>query len=209
MARQGRLFEGAVFRQLRNLRTCLSALGVTLDEKQKEFVEWLESEAMSMSAEQRSYLFDAHGDERWRLTEVFPQILWTSIFVTCNSLFEHELLRVCNFMSWEIENPVKPKDLTGKGISQAQAYLKIVAGIEFPDQGEPWGEILKLKRIRNSIVHNGGKLDPSDKEVEKYIDENDLISLDNRRRIQLFDGFCDSVLDRYEEFFKLLFSKLP
>lgn len=59
----------------------------------------------------------------------------TSLFITCYSFIEHELVQICNLQHKRHNYKIKLKDLHGDGIKRAAEYLTKVADINFPNDG--------------------------------------------------------------------------
>jgi len=128
-----------------------------LDEKD-DFQKEVDDAASSISEEDKQDYYDFRSDDYWKLADVFPNILRTSLFVTTYSLFEHRLNRLCQDYQRERGLPLSVTDLTGSGIARAQAYIKKVLSIKFPDNLAEWKSMLLFNKMRNAFVHNEGIL---------------------------------------------------
>jgi len=99
------------------------------------------------------------------LEDIFPNILRRSFFVAIYSLIEMQLNEICH--ERKLPLPLeKVKKAPDRSIQRAKVYLMDVAKIRFPESSE-WEELLKYQKLRNCIVHNGGKLKGLPKKYEK------------------------------------------
>lgn len=101
----------------------------------------------------------------------------------------------------------------GDDIDKAKKYLKEIIKINFPNNDKNWEEITKFCKIRNLVVHNGGKLEKErNKEYEnlkKYIYKNSkLLKLGKREKILYKKEFIPHVLSTFQNFFRSLLSKI-
>jgi len=180
-----------------------------------------EEEAEVESQEGKDWLQDTYGDSRWNLSEIFPNILRTSLFTTCYSFFENELNLICELLQEKNECPVHylgnfDNGKEGKGIRRAQRYLKKIIKINFPDQSTAWTEILIYQAIRNIIVHNDGKLDNKEngrfkeifRRLEDYIKKKPSIHIDDFKRIQLSLDFILEMVTTIELFLNQLYESI-
>lgn len=88
-------------------------------------------------------------DEYWEyyLDEVaqykneFPKIMRNSLFVSVYSFLESKIVELC--VPHE-DTSLQLGDMRGKGIEQAELYLKKVIGLDFPYNSKEWHYIKKL-----------------------------------------------------------------
>ncbi len=196
---------------LDNLSKFAATLEDSLEYKQKELIYRVDKEASKLTKEQRDELYEFYEEDHWQLSEIFPNTLRFSLFVTCYSLLEHALVNLCNYLYRQHNYSIELNDLRGEGIFRAQTYLKKVGSVNFPDQTSSWTNIIAYNRIRNFIVHSEGRLDDSDKakKVESFINTNPSITLDQLKRIQLSKDFCPEVIETLKRFISELFEALP
>ena len=97
-------------------------------------------------------------------------------------------------------------DLNGKGVDRSTNYLEKVAGLDVHKTSKEWNHIKKIQKIRNLIVHQGGKLQDQHgnpiKDTIEYIDQMD--SLSGEHEVVINKGFLAYVVDSYKQYFKLL-----
>jgi hypothetical protein len=129
----------------------------------------------------------------YRYTIEFPNIMRTSLFLSCYAFLENHLLTMCKEIQRKKKLELAVDDLNHKGIVKAQVYLKKVVGLNFPDQSPEWNYIKKCNKIRNCIVHNGSLIDSNDKSLRNTIKSIHGIRIDNfflEEKIRLEKDFC-------------------
>ncbi|GAG69304.1 unnamed protein product [marine sediment metagenome] len=182
-----------------------------LNSKLKNFTSWVEKEASKIIGEQQEDFYEFYADDYNRLSKIFPNILRSSLFIMYYALLENELVNLCKNLYKHYNYSIKLTDFQGKGIFRVQTYLKKVAKIDFPDQTSSWDDIVSYNHIRNFIIHNGGRLDNSNrgKEVESFITDRPSMNLDHLKNIQFSKDFCPEVIGTLKSFFGDLFKTLP
>lgn len=206
------MWEDWVELDLGHLKNFAETLETLLADEQKQFDAWAAEEAAKLPKEKQEEFYDIQSDQYWLLSDVFPNILRQSFFVTCYSLLESRLLNLCIHIKKEKNLRIGYNDLKCKGIFAAQTYLKKVAGISFPDQNLSWQEVLVYNRIRNIIVHNYRKVDPQDpqnKRINDFIKRKKWIRIDNIREIKLLNGFHTEVIRTLRDFVTDLINAIP
>ncbi len=89
----------------------------------------------------------------------FRPLLYNSMLLTIYSLFENELVRLCEYSAAIQSSRLLPKDLYGKNfIDQCQRYIENVLEVELAKLKTEWDEITKIQKLRNSFAHNNGIL---------------------------------------------------
>ena len=196
---------------IRNLREYVRKLEDVLRNELEKFNLRVEEETSKLPEHQKEEFYNFCSGEYWQLTEVFPHIFRSSLFVTCYSFFEHELNELCGYFHKHQSCPIKINDLKGDGIFRAKIYLKKVVGIEFPDQSTSWEDIVDYNKIRNIIVHNNGKLDDSQKSkrIEEFIKKKSSIKLNNLKFIKFNDNFSLEIISTIKEFLDELIKVIP
>jgi len=203
------MWEHWVELDLGHLENFAETLETLLAAEQKQFDAWAAEEASTLPKEKQEEFYDIQSDQYWLLSDVFPNILRQSFFVTCYSLLESRLLNLCIHIKKEKNLGIGYNHLKDKGIFAAQTYLKKVAGISFPDQNLPWQEVLVYNRIRNIIVHDYGKVDPQDEKIHDFIKRKKWIRIDNIREIKLLNGFHTEVIGTLRGFVTDLINAIP
>ena len=147
-----------------------------------------------------SFSWDMH-----QLQNQFPNIHRESLVITIFNFLEKQLNHLCNILSEYFSGTVKLNDLNGRGIRRALLYLSKVANIDFTKFKEEKDYILKVSKIRNQIVHNGGILPikPSDP-INIFISKNQLLHGSPGFEVILDPEFLYELIDTSIEFFEKL-----
>lgn len=146
-------------------------------------------------------------DETWDLPtifrEYFPNLQRRSALLTVYSYFEYELDKLCRLYQSEKNFGLTLDDLRDKGIDRSTGYLQKVAGLNVHYTSQEWREIRNIQKIRNDIVHRGGKL-RDDQTVVDWMNKLKTLSRDNEGEIVLGKGFLSYVTHTYTSYFKLI-----
>lgn len=112
--------------------------------------------AREMSEDEWAILDGSYTDELIEAGEDFPQLLFLSFIVTWYSFIELKLLDLCEHLKLSIS--ISPKDNSnfGQGITKARKFL--LACKDYEIDGKHWQELTTIRRFRNIIVHEGGRL---------------------------------------------------
>jgi len=206
------LFQHQIEMGLDDLRRCIQIVERNLKNTLEEFKTSVEEEASHYQGEEKESYYEFHSGEHWQLSDVFPNVVRASFFITCFSRLEYNLNNLCTNLQREHRYPEGLTDSKGKGIVRAKNYLKKVAKRKFPDNINEWEDILVYNIIRNVFAHNGGILNLKKgknlKKVESYIKKYpQLITIDHLKRLTISAEFCPEVINTIEKFFSSLFKK--
>ena len=205
------IFQFVVDINLDNFEQYAMTLEDLLVREQKQFDSRVKEAESKWQGQDRNEFYSMYEDDYWRLSEIFPNLLRSSFFITCYSFLEHTLLDLCGYFQKKYKYTVELPDLAGKGIFKARTYLKKVVGIDFPDQFSSWADIVIFTYIRNFIVHNDGQLDKSNHvaEVKSFINQRQWISVDTlHERIQFTGNYYQKIIDILRKFFDELFAAI-
>ncbi|MGO9368923.1 MAG: hypothetical protein ACLP0H_14945 [Terriglobales bacterium] len=143
--------------------------------------------------------------------EYFPSLQRRSALLTVCSYFEHELDKLCRLYQSEKGFSVTVDDLRGEGIDRSTKYLEKVAGLNVHRASREWQEVKKIQKIRNAIVHRGGKVpdkdsvrDDADKAIVDFMNKTESLSRDDDGEIVVGKGFLSHVIHTYASYFKLI-----
>lgn len=100
----------------------------------------------------------AQNEYYYNISNLYPNILWSSIFLTAYSTFENSLTDICKFLQDGNSDDIKLNDLGHKGIHRAKVFIKKVVKLDFPDETEQWSFIKNSNLIRNCLIHGSGDL---------------------------------------------------
>lgn len=136
--------------------------------------------------------------------QYFPSLHRSSALLTLWGFFEQELDGLCALYQSEKRIKLSVSDLAESGISRSTRYLERVAGLNMHKTSKEWATIKKMQKLRNAIAHRGGKLsDEDDKEIRKFVNATDSLSLDDDQ-IVIGKGFVTEVVTTYRGYFKLI-----
>ena len=183
---------------LQHLLDYSDILEQALYEHLKEFHEWVEKEASKLPEEDREGFYQYFGEDEWVISEIFPNILNSSLFLMCYSFLEAELVRLCKLLCQQKGLSPSYDEFHEKGndLQKTHQYLKKVAGLSFPDNTPEWQEINDWTRLRNVLVHNEGKLDSSKRsdQVRNYITRTTSLDVDHSGHIRFSVSFYVHVI---------------
>jgi hypothetical protein len=143
-----------------------------------------------------------------KIENVFPNLLRRSLFVYVFSVLEDALVNCCKLLNYQGRPFIRPE---GKGgnIFKARKYL-VKAGVTFPE----WGEIEKYARLRNCIVHSGGRLETKrkdERDLRAFVKRKKMKSLldsipcsEEANEVIFHQGFCEEVIRTISSFLEQL-----
>jgi len=130
------------------------------------------------------------------LRVLYPNTLWTSLFLTGYALFENTLDELSDYFAEKKRTALLPKDLNYKGIKRSIVFLTKVAVVSFPETSLYLEKIQKTNKIRNCLAH-GGKIGNYSKpeEIKALLDndnkhlaeKNDYLVLSKEYVVEFFD----------------------
>ncbi|MDP8267219.1 MAG: hypothetical protein P9L97_00700 [Candidatus Tenebribacter davisii] len=144
-----------------------------------------------------------HNEHYYDLSNLYPNILWSSIFLTAYSIFEKSLMDICNSLQDESEDNMTLNEIKDKGIVKAKIFIKKVKKLSFPDDTKEWSFLNNSNTIRNCLIHGSGDLlnyDENHKVVKFIKSVNALKEVDNKLIIEKefpleFIKNCISIID--------------
>jgi hypothetical protein len=197
-----------------SLRDYFASVQDLFGSERKRMLEWMDRQTAGLSNKERDRFYEWHGVEYSQLEDSFPNIHKNSLFIAAYSELENKLTFICRAVAAE-KGSATPVFRQGGLLEQIKSYLQKEIGIKWPIAPQLWDEIIKIRRIRNAIVHKGGWLYEStkvDKELVKYINEGKknvtLLKTNDAYRIQLTDSFIPGVLDTFERLLSELFAPI-
>lgn len=205
-------FQDHIDLDLSNLVEYADTLEMLLSEKLEKLRARVEKQAAKLREEEKEDFYDFfYSESHWQLTEVFPNTLWSSLFVTCYSLLEHRLNNLCKYLQSQKSYTLKLTDLSGKGIFRSKSYLTKVAGMSFPSGSDAWRNITNYSHLRNFVAHNDSKIDESDRgrATRQFIEGKPSIELDSTDHIIFSKAFCAEVIETLRDFLTELYKGLP
>ena len=176
-------------------------------------VERQERRALKALAEAENWDFGDFDVERQILDEKFghwiPTLAAYSLIILLNSAVETELNAFAERVGDMRGSNFRVHDINGRGIERAALYLKRVATL--PIMEDPaWTHLHNLQKLRNVIVHSGGRWTGPAKERDRLLAAypGDLRFPDGngtRREMWISMHLCRAFAQQTEEFFKRMF----
>ena len=116
----------------------------------------------------------AHNDHYHDFKVLFPNILWTSVFLTGYFILENYLDEVCQYWKLSQGLALATSDLKHKGIKASQIYLSAVVKCSFPVASPQWQRLLGANLVRNRLVHGAGNVSllPAGSKLLNYLESN-------------------------------------
>lgn len=126
----------------------------------------------------------------------FPDIQNKASLIILYNIFESNLKTLCNLLGKALNTPIDYSELSGDDIMKCKKFLIKFCGLnDRIFEIDSWRKIDCVRRIRNSIVHNGSNISSVLKKEKKIIAE-----------FMLIDGFI--VIDIHLGLLKSDFLKL-
>lgn len=154
-------------------------------------------------------IIDIHNgldSDTWDLDEIFgehfPNIQRKSALLALYSFLEDELIQLCTLFKKTENFSLSLKDINGKGIiAKAIIYLEKVACLQI----QSWKKIHDIRKIRNLIVHNDGRLiDNEGKQLKemKIVNATELLS--GETQLMIGEGYLPYVLHTFKTQFEII-----
>lgn len=143
--------------------------------------------------------------------EMFSELYRSSLFITCYSFFEFELSIICNdfYNRNNLAIRFDYRYRRGTGLSNFQRmihYLINVCNLALLNNSKAVPKILIYNKLRNTIVHNAGRLVFNYQELKTFITDNEpKITLNNYDLIIFTETFLFDAINTYDSFFEEFF----
>lgn len=168
--------------------------------------EWnstIEAKALELEDEEAlTQFYDSFADEYREIDKEIPRIYRSSLIVTMFIFLETQLHHFC------LRGGCAHK-INGDKLNGYIHHLVKEADIEF-EKDEDFGELLRLREIRNYIVHEGGIVPEDDAKIIKYAHSKGLFgdSGYSERMIYPTTEFCQEVFRSISKLLTRVNSKL-
>lgn len=153
-----------------------------IENEKKSIQDRFARDTKDLTEEEEKEYFDWNAEDYFLVEDEFTSISMYSFIVILYSYVERGLNTICNaeysdkarLHKKEGKHPfeIRYKDMKSDGIHRAKIYLEKVIGLNLHSDKKPWSEIETLRKIRNAIVHVGGKVTDqirNDGNVEQHI----------------------------------------
>lgn len=194
------------------------------------FEQWLSDKSKDMPENQKEEFLSYYTDKLADMHFAFPSAFFSSFVVTWFSFLEINLLEICKKFDLKVKIGVKEKIDIREGIDRARIFLSKGAGYNF--EKNSWEEISYIRKMRNLIVHERGRIDYSYTktkenavELKPFGDETIYVQIEKNffdylKSYNLFDVFeyfeirpsyeyCQHLVNLAEELFNDLDKKMP
>ena len=153
--------------ELEQMSRYLSLVSQAIENEKMEFEIFVENKITAYSEEEKEDFLNFHEDVHFEVTEQFPRLLFSSFLVSWYSYIETQFIQLCRRNKFEITVHFEESIKLSNGIDKAKLFLRKSAGYNI----EPthWQELNHIRKIRNYIVHNEGRLPVSFSETNKSI----------------------------------------
>lgn len=185
--------------EIDNLREYAEAMETNLSASLEEFRRRCEREAGELDEKSRTEYYDFFTDDHWRWSDVFPNIMRSSLFIACYSFLEDQMNYLCIYYG---VTERKPKG--GGIIDRAATALASCPGMEQIKRSKEWQDIKCYQTLRNSIVHSKGRLDSSKKQRLAGFIASSGSKLDQFDCLALSPRFCADFISTLDRFFTYL-----
>ena len=140
--------------------------------------------------------------------DILNQLTFRALFVTSVSLFEFELLRMCDKAQRHSNNQELTIDPYKFDWRKAKGYLSSL-GVRVPADLVEWNDVQSLYGIRNAVVHRGGLLLSFDDDLDFARRQGIVVQREGNPRpnsqntpvfvkLELTRTFCGEALDTFE-----------
>lgn len=130
--------------------------------------------------------------QKHRLDVMFPRILRYSLATQLFMLIETNFDVVCDEIAERKTLLLRSRDFKGSLFDRVRLFVQKVANLPLVEDNN-WRDLTTLQKVRDCIVHAGGKLDESrDREFLRLVitKNQGLAGPDEDGRLQLEHGFC-------------------
>ena len=126
-----------------------------------------------------------HGYGVWA-----PTFAAYSITILLYSIFETQLHSFAEYMGKKAKSNLQVKDIAGKGVTQTETYLNRVLSVSVK-QDAVWSRLEDLRKLRNIIVHRGGR--PGESSDQKAEVKRLLSTYQPELELSRGDGFHEQI----------------
>jgi hypothetical protein len=141
---------------LEQMERYLDLLHAAIIDNQQRFDASVEKIASDMSEEEKEEFYTFNEDDFIEVSSDFPRLLFSSFVVSWYSFVENHLIDFCRSRNFKISVSIQDNEHYGEGIRRAYSFLDRAA--EYKIDNEHWQELTRIGKMRNKIVHNGGRL---------------------------------------------------
>ena len=161
-------------------------LNTELDKQEEKMSRLLEA----IPECEKAIVYESNLDGIANFDHIFPQLLRSSLFVSCETIFEINIARY-----------------TGKEKFESVCdILKTKMGDRFPEN--LWSDLMNYKKIRNRVVHQKSCLKGENDTLKLFIEDNNEIFDIEGLAIIFRENACRSFISAIRDFFSTLSREL-
>ncbi len=135
--------------------------------------------------------------EHYQLVEILYKSFVVSVFI----FIENQTADLCNHLRNIQKEKFSYKDLKGMGISRCMVYLEKVSGENFPINPVLSEDLNVARIVRNSIIHNDGKVNDNEIQlIQEYIKKKPILKLGQNSTIQIDLSYCEELISINQTF---------
>jgi len=197
-----------IYDDISNLQKLSELIEQAIKRECSSLFKQIEAEKANRSQDQKDYLDGWYEDEFIQLQEEFPRLQRYALFTTAMAMVEANVVALCQTLQDIMSLSVLYKKPRNKIVFNSINYLKEHAKVDMSRITYDIGKIDMLRRLRNCIVHSGGEnTDAKPEEIKAYCERLPTLSMDNKNRIFLLEGFVPIALHLIQQLFNGLIEK--
>jgi|GEM_PF-6313781 len=123
------------------------------------FGQWLLEKSQDMPDDQKKEFLSFHHANLLNMNFDFPNIFFSNFVTTWFSFLEVSLFEICKTLDLKVTVDINEKVDIRDGIDRARTFL--VKGAEYNFKPDTWEELDYIRKIRNIIIHNQGRINYS------------------------------------------------
>jgi len=192
-----------LYETLMRLREYASAVEGFLEREAEALGSRLEEEAKRFPEDERGEYFEVHALDIVEISHEMPTLLRHSVVTAADAALERYLMDTCRTHATLNQKPWPPSPPWRSPLGGARKYLKSVAGIAFPDQDRSWTAVLRLRELRNAIVHADADVS-SLAALRQWLQEQEHVTVSVDYTVSFETHFLDDALSWYRQFAEAL-----
>lgn len=142
-------------------------------------------------------------DEFWVAHTVLPRHFYDSFVLTWYSYMEHQFFSVCRRLARNLGLESDLDEHKNDGITGYRTFYTRKANCQVDDN--LWNEVMKVRIVRNALVHHGGKLTKLNQDLRVYLRKHNLMSSNGFDELYIRPEFCRHLIKLGRQFFEQIF----
>ncbi len=168
------------------------------------FEQSLLDRSKDMSKEEKDEFMSYYVDKLSNMHFAFPSIFFSSFVVTWFSFLEVNLLEICKRLDLKVTIGVQEKVDIRDGIDRARTFL--IKGANYTFKKDVWEELDFIRKMRNIIIHEQGRIDYTFSEPKEKNRVVELKPFDDVIYVQIEKNFFNylqsyNVYDAFDYFY--------